>query len=168
MENHTKIICPNCGFEQMDEYSICQLCGVSFAQEKEQHDPKCIALSTSQSASRPNRIVDYIRARLIGLGAGIIGVLIGIYPINLLRYQITYFVVYSIFGSYNATPNILLSLLNGYPIWVNLMFIVVPIGGALFGIIGAIIGLLRNSTRVWLWGGIAGLVFNFVVSFVAL
>ena len=55
-----------------------------------------------------------------------------------------------------------------YPIWVNAMFIVLPIGGALFGIVGAIIGLLRNSTRVWLWGGIAGLLFNFVVSFVAL
>ena len=111
-----------------------------------------------------NEILSYIKTGAVGLVMGVFGSIIGFFPFMFLRDQLIDFFVWKTYGSYSKTPDFLLYLIGGLPLPFDLI-IILPIGGALFGIIGAIIGLLRHSTRVWLWAGVAGLLFNFLVSF---
>lgn len=110
-----------------------------------------------------DKIVPYLKAGAVGFITGICGAILGAIPIGLLHYFIAEGLV-KIFGSYAATPGILLFTLGGFPL-PFMAAIIVPICGSLFGIIGAIVGLMRHSRRVWLWGGISGFLFNFLVSF---
>ncbi len=111
-----------------------------------------------------NEKPSYLKTVLIGLVMGLIGSIVGFIPVMYLHYQLTDFLVYKIFGSYNTTPDALLYLVAGLPLpFAGIL--IVPIGGAIFGIIGALVGLRRHSVRIWLWAGIAGLLVNFLVSF---
>ena len=103
---------------------------------------------------------------LTGLFAGIMGAIIGAIPIQLLKYFLDNLLV-SIYGSYGAIPVSLEFLVWGIPLPFVLAWICVPIGGALFGIVGVTIAFNRNSTRVWLWGGIAGFLSNLLVGFMS-
>jgi len=100
----------------------------------------------------------YLKSATIGLGTGVIGAAIGFFPILFLHYKL-WDLVKNI-----AIPKSLLYLLTGYPMpWMGMVFL--PIGGAVFGCIGSLIGFKMHSRRLWLWGSVAGLLFNFFVSF---
>ena len=108
-----------------------------------------------------NNFLNYLKAGGIGLIAGIIGAVIGFLPIDLLKIFLVESILLRVFGSYGAIPDYLLYI-TGLPL-PSYGVVLVPIGGALFGIIGALIGLGRHSSRVWLWGGIFGLLFNLFI-----
>jgi hypothetical protein len=108
-----------------------------------------------------NEKVSYVKIGVIGLVMGIIGAIVGFIPMEFLHS-----LLYGILGSYipRGGPSVLLFLISGYPmIWGEI--IILPIGGAIFGFIGSFIGLKRQSSRLWLWGGVAGFLFNLFVSF---
>lgn len=111
----------------------------------------------------PITLIAIIKAIAIGFIMGVIGVSIGAFPIMYLRNQVFEFLK-SIYGSYFAVPDVLHYLVLGYPLYIGAI-VLLPVGGALVGIIGAVIGLIKRSTRTWLWGGVAGLLLNFIVSF---
>lgn len=87
-----------------------------------------------------------------------VGAAIGFFPILMLHYKLWDLVKNS------EISKSLLYILIGYPMpWTGMIFL--PIGGVIFGCIGSLIGLKMRSRRLWLWGGVAGLLFNFLVSF---
>lgn len=90
-----------------------------------------------------NDLFSFIKAGIIGLVMGGIGAVVGFLPILFIKSYIGYF---------------------GFPLPWNAI-IIVPIGGAFFGLMGATFARLSGSSQTWLWGGIAGLLFNFCVSF---
>ena len=107
----------------------------------------------------------YLKSVAIGLGTGVIGAIIGFFPILFLHWYLGNS-LRGVYGSWNTIPKFLLYLVAGYTMpFGGVIF--VPIGGAVFGCIGSLIGLKRHSPRLWLWGGIAGFLFNFFVSFTA-
>jgi hypothetical protein len=113
-----------------------------------------------------NEKPSFLKAGAIGLIAGIIGSILGAIPFGIVHYFLTDILVNKIFGSYAATPMTLLILAGGLPLPI-LAVICLPIGGAIFGLAGAFIGLQRNSSKLWLWGGLAGVLFNLFVSFMS-
>ena len=87
--------------------------------------------------------LSFIKAGGIGLIMGIIGVIVGFLPVMFLKNYLGIF---------------------GFPLpWAGI--IILPIGSALFGIIGTSIAWFSSSQHIWLWGSVAGLLFNFCVSF---
>ncbi len=116
-----------------------------------------------------------IKAGIAGVLTGITGAVIGALPFGALHYALVDLVV-GIFGSYSATPDVLLFLVAGVPLPFFGIFYL-PIGGAIFGLVGAIIGVRRyykrelNSNKQKVvavaasWGAVFGLMFNVFVSF---
>jgi hypothetical protein len=102
----------------------------------------------------------YLKTALIGMGTGVIGAIVGFFPILFLHYRLWDLVKNTTMSGF------LLRLVVGYTMpWQGVIF--VPIGGAVFGCIGSLIGLKMHSRWLWLWGGVAGLLFNLFVSFSA-
>lgn len=120
-----------------------------------------IIRSAAETGKMPtSEKLPYLKTALIGMGTGVIGAAIGFVPILFLHYKLWDFV------KDLAIPESILYILVGYPMpWGGVIFL--PIGGAVFGSVGSLIGLKRHSRRLWLWGGVAGLLFNFFVSFSA-
>jgi len=113
---------------------------------------------TKNEKPSTKEMLPYLKSAAIGLGTGVIGAAIGFFPILFLHYKLWDLV------KNTAIPESLLYVLIGYPMpWIGMIFL--PIGGAIFGCIGSLIGLKMRSRRLWLWGTIAGLLFNFFVSF---
>ena len=118
-------------------------------------------ISAAETGKTPTtEKLPYLKTALIGMGTGVIGAGIGFFPILFLHYKI-WDLVKNI-----EIPESLLYVLVGRPMsWEGVIFL--PIGGAVFGCIGSLIGLQIHSQRLWLWGGVAGLLFNLFVSFSA-
>ena len=107
-----------------------------------------------------NEKPSYLKTVATGLVMGVIGAIVGFFPMMFLHGWL-----YEMFDSYiSPGPSILLFLVAGFPMPFAGIFIL-PIGGAIFGCIGSFIGMKRHSSRLWLWGGVAGFLFNFFVSF---
>ncbi|MBI5352390.1 MAG: hypothetical protein HZB50_07105 [Chloroflexi bacterium] len=112
-----------------------------------------------------NEKPSYFKTGSIGAVAGTIGAILGAIPFGLLHYFLNDFLVKNIFGeSPKAMPTSLMLLVSGLPLPFFIGTICIPIGGALFGLTGAFIGMRRGSSRLWLWGGVSGLLFNLFVS----
>lgn len=109
------------------------------------------------------KILPYLKSAVIGMVMGGIGAILGVFPMLHLRSQIFGLLIRT-YSSYRAIPEILLSLINGFPLDIGAI-LYLPVGGLLFGLAGAAVGLLRRSSRIWLWGLMAGLLLNFLVSF---
>jgi hypothetical protein len=111
-----------------------------------------------------NEKPSYFKTGSIGVVAGTIGAIIGAIPFSILHSFMYDFLAKNIFGYSKAMPTSLMLLVSGLPLPFFIGFICVPIGGALFGLTGAFIGMRRGSSRLWLWGGLSGLLFNLFVS----
>ena len=104
-----------------------------------------------------------VKAIAIGLVMGVLGVIIGAFPVMYLRNQL-FDILKNHYGSFTAVPDIWHYIVFGFPLYIGFILFL-PVGGAVIGIIGTVIGLLRRSNRLWLWGGVTGLLLNFLVSF---
>jgi len=111
-----------------------------------------------------NEKSSYLKTSSIGIIAGTIGAILGAIPFNFLHYFLNDLLVKNVFGSLETEPTSLMLLVSGLPLPFFVGIICIPIGGALFGLIGAFIGTKRNSSRLWLWSGVSGLLFNLFVS----
>ena len=105
------------------------------------------------------------KAIIIGLSAGTIGAIIGFVPVYYLKTSLFEFIldVFNLTGKLRYTIVDIFEL--GIPIYPQhpVTWLVLPIGGSIFGCIGSFIGLQRNSSRLWLWGVLFGVLINFFV-----
>ncbi len=103
----------------------------------------------------------------IGAIAGLIGGLMGIYPIMLLRMTGIEYLV-DVYG-YNDMPTLLSILFMGIPLPANLWILGVAIGGIFFGIIGITQAQKRFDTltkaQLWFWGWVSGFLINLFLSY---
>lgn len=98
------------------------------------------------------------RSKIVAIGAisGIIGAIIGLIPVIYLRSLLISFL--ELFR--DSIPWEIYMLADGIELWFPVFLIVFPVSAALMGIIGVVIGSKKHSTRLWLWGGIAGSLIN--------
>jgi hypothetical protein len=132
-----------------------------------QRDQGLPTTPVAQSTSAPGSLT----AGVIGVITGLIGVAIGFYPIASLHYFLA-----DLAEGIIGRGSYLVLLVTGVPLPLpGILF--VPFGGAIFGLVGAIIGVRRHYERelnsnkqkaaavAALWGAISGSMFNMCVSF---
>jgi len=100
-----------------------------------------------------------------GIVVGSLGAIIGFVPVYFLKISL-YEIIIEIFNLTGRLRHSIVDIFEwGIPIYPQdpITWLVLPLGGSIFGCVGAFIGLRRNSLRLWLWSGLFGVLINFFV-----